>query len=251
MIIVDALSKVFRIPHARKSTLYHNILSMAAGRYDYEKFYALRDISFSVKEGEFVGIVGRNGSGKSTLLRILSRIYEPTSGSVTIRDDLFPLLELGIGFQMDFSVRENIFLYGSFLGFSRKEMNAKLEEILSFAELARFADAPLEKLSTGMQMRLGFAIAIQSIAPIMLVDEVLAVGDTVFAEKCRKLFHDLRRQGVTMLLVSHDTGAIREYCSRVLVLSDGQLIGDGKPDEMIRLYAEVAAGKQADLPRPQ
>jgi lipopolysaccharide transport system ATP-binding protein len=236
MIKVAHLSKVFTIPHAKKKTLFHNLASIASGGYDYEKFFALNDITFHIKQGEFVGIIGRNGSGKSTLLKVLSKIYQPTSGTVLVEEEVFPMLELGVGFQLDFTVRDNIFLYGSLLGFSRREMNGKLEEILNFAELTRFADAKLEKLSTGMQMRLGFSIAIQSVAPIMLVDEVLAVGDTIFIEKCKNTFRRLKKSGTTIILVSHDSGIIREFCERVLVLNEGKLIYDGATGEAIDFY---------------
>jgi lipopolysaccharide transport system ATP-binding protein len=239
MIEVKNLSKVFRIPHAKKATLFHNLLSVVTQRYDYEEFYALRDISFRIREGEFVGIIGRNGSGKSTLLKVLSRIYLPSAGTVSINDDIFPLLELGVGFQHDFTVRDNIYLYGSLLGFSRKQMGKKLDEILAFAELERFADAKLEKLSTGMQMRLGFSIAIQSIAPIMLVDEVLAVGDNVFAEKSRAIFRDLKAKGTTILFVSHDMGAVKEFCDRVLILHHGSLMDEGNSAAMVDEYTHT------------
>ena len=236
MIKVSHLSKMFRIPHAKKKTLFHNLTSIASGGYDYEKFFALEDITFHVKQGEFVGIIGRNGSGKSTLLKILSKIYQPTNGTVIVEEEIFPMLEVGVGFQLDFTVRDNIFLYGSLLGFSRKEMNIRIKEILDFSELTRFADAKLEKLSTGMQMRLGFAIAIQSVAPIMLVDEVLAVGDQLFIEKCKETFRKLKTAGTTIILVSHDIGTIREFCERVMVLSEGKLVFDGKTDEAIAFY---------------
>jgi lipopolysaccharide transport system ATP-binding protein len=236
MIRAQNLSKVFRIPHAKKATLFHKIVSLATRNYEYEEFYALRDVSFTMKAGEFVGVVGRNGSGKSTLLKILSRIYQPTSGEVHISDEVFPLLELGVGFQPDFSVRENIYLYGSLLGFTRKEMNRKVPEILAFAELERFLDARLERLSTGMQVRLAFAIAIQSVTPILLVDEVLAVGDAVFQEKCRKVFWDFKKSGKTILFVSHDTASIRAYCDRVLVMDQGKITFDGSPDDAIAHY---------------
>jgi lipopolysaccharide transport system ATP-binding protein len=236
MIEVENLSKIFRIPHAKKATLFHNILSVATRRYDYEEFFALNDVSFHIKEGEFVGIIGRNGSGKSTLLKILSHIYLPTSGRVNINKEIFPLLELGVGFQTDFTVRDNIYIYGSLLGFSRKQMTKKLDEILSFADLERFADAKLEKLSTGMQMRLGFSIAIQSIAPIMLVDEVLAVGDNVFAEKCRTVFWDLKKKGTTILFVSHDMGSIKEYCDEVMIMNQGKIVDRGGPEQMVEKY---------------
>src|SRR5437879_5470007 len=151
MIQVHNLSKLFRIPHAKRKTLYHNIISVVTRRYDYEEFYALNDVSFEVMRGEFLGVIGSNGSGKSTLLKILSKIYQPSSGEVIIDGEVFPLLELGVGFQPDFSVGDNIILYGALLGFSRREMNGKLAEILAFSELERFADAKLMKLSTGMQ----------------------------------------------------------------------------------------------------
>lgn len=237
MIHVRNLSKVFRIPHAKKKTLYHNIISVATRRYDYEEYYALKDVNLNVAPGEFVGIIGSNGSGKSTLLKILSRIYQPTTGEVNIKDEVFPLLELGVGFQPDFSVRDNIILYGALLGFSRQQMNKKLESILQFSELERFADARLERLSTGMQMRLGFAIAIQSVAPIMLVDEVLAVGDKAFIDKCLNVFAEFKRSGVTVIFVSHDLGIVRQLCNRVIVLSHGKIINEGEPGPMIEFYS--------------
>ncbi|MFI5251105.1 MAG: ABC transporter ATP-binding protein [Bacteroidota bacterium] len=236
MISVSHLSKIFRLPHARKKTLFHNLTSIMSGGYEYEQLFALNDISFRVNRGEFLGIIGRNGSGKSTLLKVIARIYQPTSGEVLVEDDVFPILELGVGFQRDFTVHDNIFLYGSLIGFSRKQMNQKSKEILEFAELTRFADSKLEKLSSGMQMRLGFAIAIQSVAPIMLVDEVLAVGDKIFIEKCKKTFWQLKKSGTTIILVSHDNEAIREFCDRVLVLNEGKLVYDGKTADSIEYY---------------
>jgi ABC-type polysaccharide/polyol phosphate transport system ATPase subunit len=236
MIKVTHVSKMFKIPHARKKTLFHNLTSIASGGYDYEKFFALNDITFHVRQGEFVGIIGRNGSGKSTLLKVLSRIYQPTEGAVIVEEEIFPMLELGVGFQLDFTVRDNIYLYGSLLGFSRKQIGGKINEILDFAELTRFADAKLEKLSTGMQMRLGFAIAMQSIAPIILVDEVLAVGDKNFIGKCKETFRRLKHAGTTIILVSHDTDTMKEFCDRGLVLNEGALVFDGSTDDAVNFY---------------
>lgn len=238
MIQIDNLSKVFRIPHERKKTLFHNIISLATRRYEYEEFYALHSVSFRITEGEFIGIIGRNGSGKSTLLKIISKIYEPTSGDIHVLAEVFPLLELGVGFQPDFTVRDNIYLYGSLIGFSRREMKSKLDEVVEFAELTRFVDARLQKLSTGMQVRLGFAIAIQSTAPIMIVDEVLAVGDLVFAEKCRNVFWKFKREGRTIVFVSHDLDSVQQYCDRVIVLDQGRLIDQGEPSKMINIYRQ-------------
>ena len=236
VIIVKNLCKTFRIPHAKKKTLYHNLLSLKSGGYEYEQFFALNDISFRIEKGEFVGIIGRNGSGKSTLLKLMASIYKPTSGSVVLNEEIYPMLELGVGFQFDFTVRENIYIYGALLGFHREEMEMHVGRILAFSELDRFADAKLEKLSTGMQMRLGFAIAIQSVAPIMLVDEVLAVGDQLFREKCTETFNRLKADGATILLVSHDQAAIQEHCTRVLVMDGGRLVYDGPPSEAMQYY---------------
>lgn len=236
MIQVDRLSKVFRVPHAKKKTLYHNALSLFSKSYDYEEFYALTDVSFTVPPGGFFGIIGPNGSGKSTLLKIISNIYLPTSGSVTRHEEVFPLLELGVGFQAHFSVRENVYLYGALLGFNRRVMDRKLDEILDFAELERFADARLENLSTGMQMRLGFSIAIQSVAPIMIVDEVLAVGDKDFGAKCRAVFRDFKRDGVTVIFVSHLLSDIEEFCDRAIVLSGGRIVNEGNAAAMVEFY---------------
>jgi len=236
MIHVRNLSKIFRIPHAKKKTLFHSIISLATRNYDFEEFYAINNVDLDVKKGEFVGIIGRNGSGKSTLLKIISRIYQPTTGIVHVDEEVFPLLELGVGFQHDFSVRENVYLYGALLGFSRNEMNKKIFDILAFAELERFVDARLEKLSTGMQVRLAFAIAMQSVMPILLIDEVMAVGDTVFQQKCRQVFWDFKRNGKTILFVSHDVEAVREYCDRVLVMSQGMVKYDGDPAGGIGFY---------------
>ncbi len=242
MIRVVNVSKVFRIPHERQNTVYHNLLSASSGKYQYEEFYALKDVTLNVLQGETVGIIGRNGSGKSTLLKIIAGIYRPTKGEIINRDEVFPLLELGVGFQPEFSVRENVYLYGSLLGFPRNQMNKKLSDILRFAELDRFVDARFGKLSTGMQMRLGFAIAIQSVAPIILVDEVLAVGDRTFTEKCREVFRDFKRRGITMLFVSHDLEAIKDHCDRVLILHNGSIIDQGEPEKMVERYTkEIAA----------
>ncbi len=238
MLKVRNLSKVFRIPHVRKKTLFHSLLSLVTRTYEYEEFFALHDMNFQVPRGQFVGIIGRNGSGKSTLLKILARIYRPTSGEVELNDEVFPLLELGVGFQHDFTVRDNIFLYGSLLGFSRNEMKKRVNQVLEFAELKRFADARLERLSTGMQVRLAFAVATQSDAPVMLVDEVLAVGDTIFQQKCRKVFREYKESGKTILFVSHDMASVREYCDRTLVMNDGNLMYDGPPETAIRFYEE-------------
>lgn len=232
MIRVDHITKKFVVPHQVTKTLFHKLTSAFHPAYDYEEFFALKDVSFEVGRGEFVGIMGRNGSGKTTLLRIIAGIYQPTSGSCVVQEEISPLLELGLGFQPRLTCRDNIFIYGALLGFTRKEIARRKESILQFAELERFADAPLDHLSSGMKVRLAFSIAMQSPAPIMLVDEVLAVGDAIFQQKCREVFWQFKREGRTILLVSHDPSAIKEYCNRVLILNDGVLVDDCPVAEM-------------------
>jgi len=224
MITLQNVSKVFKIPHQVTKTLYHRLTGGLGGGYNYEELYALRDVTLDVHQGEFLGIMGPNGSGKTTLLRIIAGVYRPTAGSCVVEGEVSPLLELGLGFQPRLTCRDNIFIYGALLGFPREEMRKRYDGILSFAELERFSDMPLDHLSSGMKMRLAFSIAIQSAAPILLVDEVLAVGDAIFQQKCREVFRRLKNEGRTIVLVSHDEGVVKEYCDRVIELDEGKLI---------------------------
>ncbi len=242
MIAVRNVSKIFEVPHERTKTLFHKLTSVFHPSYEYEEFYALRNISFDVKKGEFLGIMGRNGSGKTTLLRIIAGVYKPSAGSCDVRDQISPFLELGLGFQPRLSCRDNIFIYGALLGFSRREMNVRYHEIMRFSELDRFADAPLERLSSGMKVRLAFATAIQSDAPILLVDEVLAVGDRIFQDKCRDVFWRFKHEGRTILFVSHDSSAVKQYCDRTLVLESGEVVNEGPPADMIEYYQRNVLG---------
>lgn len=238
MVTVENVTKVFQIPHERTKTLFHKLTNIFSSTYIYEKFYALRDVSFQIGKSEFIGIIGRNGSGKTTLLRIIAGIYQPTSGNVDMKEEITPFLEIGVGFQGDFTVRENIYINGALLGFSRKEIDLRFQKIIEFAELEKFIDIKLSKLSAGMQVRLAFAIAIQSDAPILIVDEVIAVGDTNFQKKCRNIFWQYKKQGKTVIFVSHDLNSVKEYCNRVIVLHEGKVMNDGNPDEMIKYYTE-------------
>ena len=224
MISLRNVSKVFRLPHQVTKTLYHRLTGGLAGGYDYEEFYALRNVTLDVRRGEFLGIMGPNGSGKTTLLRIIAGVYRPTSGSCVVNGEVSPLLELGLGFQPRLTCRDNIFIYGALLGFPREEMKKRYEGILKFAELERFADASLEHLSSGMRVRLAFSIAIQSEAPILLVDEVLAVGDAIFQQKCRDVFRQYKLEGRTVVLVSHDVSVVKEYCDRVVNFDAGRMV---------------------------
>jgi ABC-type polysaccharide/polyol phosphate transport system ATPase subunit len=242
MIAADNVTKVFRIPHEKTKTLFHQLASVLHSSYRYEEFYALRNVSLEVKSGEFCGIIGRNGSGKTTLLRIIAGIYRPTSGTVRVHSDITPMLEIGVGFHGDFSCRDNIYINGALLGFSRRDMNKRFKQIIEFAELERFADAKLEQLSSGMRVRLAFSIAIQSEAPILVVDEVLAVGDTVFQQKCREVFWRFKRQGRTVLFVSHDLNAVIEYCDKAILMHEGRIVNEGLPSNIVRYYQTKILG---------
>lgn len=242
MIQLENISKVFALPHERKRTLFHWLGSVMGKQYDYEPLNALRNINLRVRDGEFLGVIGKNGSGKSTLLKVISRIYPPTTGSVRVRGDIFPLLELGVGFQHEFSVKENVFLYGAMLGFTRKDLRRRLDSIIAFAELERFIDAKLGTLSSGMMLRLAFSIAIQSQATIFLVDEGLAVGDRQFWQKCEDEFMKFKQGGKTVVFVSHDLYAVQRFCSRVVILREGRIERDGDPKEMVDYYIESQEG---------
>jgi ABC-type polysaccharide/polyol phosphate transport system ATPase subunit len=238
MIVVEGVSKLFRIPHERTKTLYHKLLSFSKSGYSYEDFYAVKDVSLRVRSGEFLSIIGKNGSGKSTLLRLIANVYKPTEGKVTVNEDISPLLELGLGFDNHFSCRENIFVYGALLGFDRPTIRARVDEILGFAELERFADTKLENLSSGMRVRLAFSIAIQSVAPIILVDEVMAVGDQNFNNKCQDVFRNFKAEGRTIVFVSHTMGLVQGFSDRVCVLDGGRIVHDGEPAESIKYYSD-------------
>jgi ABC-type polysaccharide/polyol phosphate transport system ATPase subunit len=230
---------VFEIPHEKTKTLFHKLLSFSNRGYTYEELFAVKDVSLNVKPGEFLGIIGKNGSGKSTLLRLIAGIYRPSKGTVRVNEEITPLLELGLGFDNDFSCKDNIYVYGALLGYSRKRMNAMVDGILAFAELEKFADTKLENLSSGMRTRLAFSIAIQSVTPVILLDEVLAVGDLVFKKKCETVITSFKREGKTILFVSHQPDSIRKYCDRVAVMDKGELIGVGHPEAMIELYEKT------------
>jgi ABC-type polysaccharide/polyol phosphate transport system ATPase subunit len=238
VIQLENISKVFAIPHERKPTLFHWLTSVMGKNYDYEPLHALRNINLHVHDGEFLGVIGKNGSGKSTLLRVISRIYPPTTGTVRVRGDIFPLLELGVGFQPEFAVKENVFLYGAMLGFTRRALSQRFENIMAFAELERFVDAKLGTLSSGMMLRLAFSIAVQSEASIFLVDEGLAVGDRSFWQKCEEQFFRFKDEGKTIVLVSHDLSAIEKFSDRVVVLEKGEIVKEGGPAEMVQFYAD-------------
>lgn len=235
MIALDQVNKIFRLPHDRKTTLRQRFVSIFQ-KHTYEKLYALRDINLKVNNGEFLGIIGKNGAGKSTLLKLIARVLEPTSGKITLNGNIAPFLELGIGFQGDLTVKDNISLYGALLGMSRREIDQKYDWIIDFSGLERFVDAKLKNLSSGMQVRLGFSITVSVESPILLVDEVLAVGDIDFQQKCYDSFKNFKKNGKTILFVSHDLKAVERFCDKVILLENGEIKAQGEADVVIAEY---------------
>jgi ABC-type polysaccharide/polyol phosphate transport system ATPase subunit len=211
-------------------------------RVRYEDFIAIDSLSLTVRKGEALGVIGRNGSGKSTLLKIIGGVYRPTAGSVWVEGKLAPLIELGAGFNPELTGRENVFLNGAILGYSKREMQQKFEHIVDFAEMWSFIDSPLKSYSSGMVMRLGFAAGTHADPDILLIDEILAVGDADFQRKCIGRLHDFRKGGKTIVFVSHNIKLVREMCHRVIVLERGRIIADGNPDEAIAVYRQHVEG---------
>jgi ABC-2 type transport system ATP-binding protein len=231
----DSVSKRYRIYHNKSRTLKETLFQ---GRGQYEDFDALSDVTLTVREGESVGILGANGSGKSTLLKLFARIIRPDRGSVTVNGTVSALLEVGAGFHPEYTGRENIYLYGALLGLSRAEINARFGEIVEFSGLERFIDNPVKNYSSGMYMRLGFAVAIHVDPDVILIDEVLAVGDASFQKRCLDRIADLQGAGRTIVFVSHDLGTMRELCQRAIWLHDGRVMVDGPADRAIGLYTQ-------------
>ena len=243
----ERVSKKFVTHHERPRSFQEMVVNLFRSG-QREELWALRDVSFTVERGAALGIIGPNGSGKSTVLKLISRILEPTSGKITVDGRVSALLELGAGFHPDLTGRENIYLNGSLLGLSRREMDAQFDRIVEFAELERFIDMPVKHYSTGMTMRLGFAVAIHVQPEILLVDEVLAVGDQSFQARCLDKISELRSQGVTILFVSHNLEAVRDLCDQTLWLEGGRLQAHGPTEQVIDLYLEwVTAGEEARL----
>lgn len=237
-VVVKDLYKRFKLPHEQHSGIKQLIVNFAKRKKGYETQHVLDDISFEIKKGEFFGIVGRNGSGKSTLLKLLAGIYTPDRGLVQVNGSLTPFIELGVGFNPELTGRENVFLNGALLGFGRTEMEAMYEEIVEFAELHKFMDQKLKNYSSGMQVRLAFSIAIRARSDVLILDEVLAVGDQAFQQKCYSYFERLKKQGQTVVLVTHDMSAVQRFCSRALLISEGKIKYIGEPFEIADRYTE-------------
>jgi ABC-2 type transport system ATP-binding protein len=236
---VDSLYKTFRLPHEASSGIKQVLVNKLRGKRGYEIQNVLNDISFEIKKGEFFGIVGRNGSGKSTLLKLLAGIYIPDKGVVQVNGSLTPFIELGVGFNPELTGRENVFLNGALLGFSKKEVTEMYDEIVDFAELEKFMDQKLKNYSSGMQVRLAFSIAVKANSDILLIDEVLAVGDAAFQRKCFDYFMKLKKDKRTVILVTHDMSAVRQYCDRAIMIDQGRIVKSGKVEVIAQAYQKL------------
>lgn len=228
MVKVKQVSVRYLMSHDRIKSLKEYLVQLISGKIKYEEFWALKNVSFEIRKGEVLGVIGHNGAGKSTLLKVISGILKPTEGSVELGGNVVPMLELGSGFDFDLTGRENIFLNGAILGYSEAFLKSKYDEIVEFSELGSFIDIPLRNYSSGMVMRLAFSVATVVNPDILIVDEILAVGDADFQEKSKKRMMELMSGGTTVLFVSHSLGQIREMCDRVLWLEHGhvKLFGD-------------------------
>jgi lipopolysaccharide transport system ATP-binding protein len=242
---VRNVSKRFRIPHERHTTLAERLLALFRPN-EIETLAALSDVTLDVPWGSFVGIIGANGSGKSTLLKTMAGLLVPDDGQVRVHGSLVPLLELGLGFQQELTVRENVELYGAVLGYSRASMPRKVDEVVAFAGLERFRDAKLKSLSSGMMVRLAFSTALRADADTLLLDEVMAVGDAQFQRKCIDVFQGLKRQRKTIVLVSHDLASVQKFCDHVYWLDKGQVAAAGPANEVIQTYLSVSQGAHLD-----
>ena len=235
---VEHVSKSFKLPHDKQTSIKGGLISLVKhGKRTYEKQEVLKGVSFEIKKGEFFGIVGRNGSGKSTLLKMLAGIYVPTAGHIQVNGSLTPFIELGVGFNPELTGRENVFLNGALLGFSRPEMEKMYDDIVNFAELERFMDQKLKNYSSGMQVRLAFSIAIRANSDILLLDEVLAVGDEAFQRKCYAYFETLKRNRKTVVLVTHDMSSVERFCNRAMFIDSGEIKLIGDPRQVAAAYS--------------
>jgi ABC-type polysaccharide/polyol phosphate transport system ATPase subunit len=233
---VNAVWKTFEIPHERQTTIKERFLHPFR-RLTFEVNNALTDVSFDVDHGEFFGVIGPNGSGKSTLLKTVAGIYRPDRGTVATDGVVSPFIELGVGFNPELNARDNVLVNGTFLGLSRRELEAKFDDIVAFAELERFIDQKLKNFSSGMVLRLAYSVAIQVPFDILLLDEVLAVGDQAFQEKCMSTLDEIRAAGKTILFVSHDLDSVRRMCDRAMLIHNGVVQKLGPAEEVVAAYS--------------
>lgn len=233
------ISHVSKLFHRQKQRTFKELIpAILGGDKAIESFWALNDIDLEIKQGETVGIIGPNGSGKSTLLKLIAGVSKPTKGSIKVQGKIAPLIELGAGFHPELTGRENVFLNGVILGMSRKEIEGKFKEIVDFAELWDFIDQPIKHYSSGMYLRLAFAVAIHTDPEVLLVDEILAVGDESFQRKCFRKIEELKDKGVTIIMVTHDMHAVMNHCNKGVLLKNGQIILIGDKDKVVEKYRE-------------
>lgn len=239
-ICVEHVSKIYKL-YDRPSDRLKETLGM---KVPVKEHYALRDVNFQIRRGETVGIIGTNGSGKSTVLKIITGVVSPTEGKTTVNGRISALLELGAGFNMEYTGLENVYLNGTMMGFSREEIDGRLDEILKFADIGEFINQPCKTYSSGMFVRLAFAVAINIEPEILIVDEALSVGDVFFQAKCYRKFEEFKKQGKTIVFVSHDLGSISRYCDRVILLNKGVVVEEGSPKAMVDLYKKILVGRE-------
>ncbi|MBR2926176.1 MAG: ABC transporter ATP-binding protein [Clostridia bacterium] len=238
MIKAENITVCYRMSHDRIRSIKEYLVALVKGKIKYEEFYALNDVSFEIKKGEVIGIIGNNGAGKSTLLKVISGILRPTKGTVSLQGNVVPMLELGSGFDYDLTGRENVFLNGAILGYSEEYLKEKYDEIVAFSELGDFIESPVRNYSSGMVMRLAFSIASMVNPDILIVDEILAVGDMEFQEKSYARMMELMSHGTTVLLVSHNLDQVRDRCDRVIWLEHGNVVAIGETQEICDRYVE-------------
>ncbi len=238
---IKNLKKYFHLPHEKEDSLKLKVInSFKKGRNKgHDEYKALNGINIEIKKGEFIGILGRNGAGKSTLLKIIAEIYQPTSGSIKVNGRLVPFIELGVGFNPNLSGRDNVYLNGAMLGFTRKEIDGMYDSIVDFAELRNFMDQKLKNYSSGMQVRLAFSVAIKADADILLLDEVLAVGDASFQKKCYDYFNLLKENKKTIIFVTHSMGLVKQFCTRAVLIENGKVTIDGSPEDVAEAYEDL------------
>jgi ABC-type polysaccharide/polyol phosphate transport system ATPase subunit len=239
------VSKAFAIPSVRRDTVREHVLDLFRRR-PHERLRVLEDVTFTLARGESLGLMGRNGCGKSTLLKIVAGIYAPDSGGVTLRAPVTPILELGVGWNPDLDAIDNIELVGTVMGMTLRELRAAKDEILAFADLERFANLELRHYSSGMAARLAYAVAFRAVREVLILDEIFAVGDAGFKERCRERYRELHRAGHSMLLVGHDPGTITAYCTRALLLDGGRIVMDGPAAEVADAYLSLLTVEQTE-----
>ena len=257
---VDHVSKFFKLPTEATQSLRTALVNRFKGIKGYKEQHVLKDVSFEVEEGDFFGILGRNGSGKSTLLKIISQIYVPEKGSVTVNGKLVSFIELGVGFNPELTGRENVYMNGAMLGFTPEEIDSMYDDIVEFAELKDFMNQKLKNYSSGMQVRLAFSVAIKAQGDVLILDEVLAVGDEAFQRKCNDYFMERKKSGKTTILVTHDMGAVKKYCNKAVLIEHGLVKAFGNPenvanqysfDNTVPLHQEVAEDEQEEAPQEE